>query len=457
MNIKLALILAVCFTSFSTSFMSSSINVAVAAISGDYGIKPDYITYAISAYVISATAFLIPSSALANYIGYHKAFSLGAISTAVCALLVAFAPDFYLFVGLRALQGACNALLFSTGTALISDNIDKEHRGSAIGINVAAVYAGLTFSPVLGGILTDSLGWQSMFFITAALNVISYSIGRKVPYDTPNSSNYPHLKMLFCVSGFICVLIALSQMAQSYLYSALLLLGVVLLVVYLGMEKKSDNPLINFSMLIKNRILGWALGASFFNYMATFAVALLLSMHLQLVMGYSAMHTGLILLIQPALQCLFSPYAGKLSQTVSSHLIVLAGMSLSTVSMVIFIFLNKEMALSTIILGQSMCGIGFGLFSAPNTTIVMNSVDRSKFALVSALQAVTRNAGMSLCMAMLTFIFAVYIVAAKGSDLYLTELSVSISYSFILSVGLGIAGLICCLLGYKAAQAAGDR
>ena len=119
--------------------MSSSLNIAVDAIALNYAVRPELITYAISAYVIAVTAFLLPSSALANRIGYRKAYTLGALAASVAAVAAALCPNFYLFIAARCIQGAVNSVIFATATAVLSDNIEKQYHGSAIGLSVASM------------------------------------------------------------------------------------------------------------------------------------------------------------------------------------------------------------------------------------------------------------------------------------------------------------------------------
>ena len=430
--------------------MSSSLNIAVDAIALNYAVSPELITYAISAYVIAVTAFLLPSSALANRIGYRKAYTMGALAASVAAVAAALCPNFYLFIAARCIQGAVNSVIFATATAVLSDNIEKQYRGSAIGLSVASVYAGLTLSPVIGGVLTDTLGWRSMFFISATLNLIAVLLSQRIKTDRPNTDYFPYLKMSVASSGLVLFLFSLERLTSSPYLIFSLATGLALIVWYLTLEQRSRHPLLRITLLWNNPILGCALGASLCNYMATFAIALLLSMHLQLLRGLSAMEAGLILIIEPGIQCLISPFSGKLSNRVNPGLIVLCGMGISTLGTLVFSFLTPESPLALLFIGQILCGAGFGLFSAPNTTIVMNSVQRDKFALASALQSMTRNAGMSVCMAIVSAIFALMIVSAPRSASYFIELNHSLEISFTFSTLLGVAGIVFCLFGIRA-------
>jgi MFS family permease len=454
MDTRFFLLASVCLTSFSSSFMSSSLNIAVDAISRQFAVDPDLITYAISAYVISVTAFLLPSSALANRLGYRRTYTLGAAAAAGAAIAVALSPTFWFLVAARAVQGIVNSVIFATATAVLSDNIEKEKRGAAIGLSVAAVYAGLTLSPSLGGVLTDTLGWQSMFVISALVNLTAVFMSLRIKSDRPNTTYYPAFKMAVAAIGFALFLFSLERLSSGSGMLIPLAAGALFVVWYFAMEQRSRHPFMRITLLWENPVLGCALGASLCNYMATFAIALLLSMHLQLLRGFSAMEAGIFMIVEPGLQCLVSPFSGKLATKVSPNAIVATGMTLSTAGTLAFSQITALSPIWTLFLGQALCGIGFGLFSAPNTTIIMNSVDRTRFALVSALQSMTRNAGMSLCMALVSAVFAVMLVSPARTPAYLAELQDSLSISFLISTGLGAAGLCFCLMGLAASRRA---
>lgn len=446
MNPNIILVIAACITSFFSSFMSSSINVAIPAIANTYGIAPQLIPNAISAYVITVTAFIFPSIALANRFGFRNIFAFGAISSALTAFAVPFAPNFLLFTLGRALQGICNASIFCTSMALITYHVPKEKRGFYIGICIAAVYAGLTFSPTLGGLITDNLSWQYMFYITATGNLFAGFLLLKIKKDPNVSTGYPLIRMTICTLSVSFIFIALAFITKGTIYSFILILGIILAIYYLYLEKRSQRPLLPINLLLENKVLIYSLLASLCNYMATFAIALLLSMHLQLITNLSASQTGLILMIGPLCQCLLSPISGKLVGKLSPHTLVLSGVLLSTIATLIYTNLTLTTDLIVINIAQVIGGIGFGLFSSPNTTLIMSSVDKTKLALVNGLQAFSRNLGMASCMAVVTLIITLFIKVAPNDELYKVELNDTISICFLISTIVGVIGILFCIL-----------
>ena len=232
------------------------------------------------------------------------------------------------------------------------------------------------------------------------------------------------------------------------LYALILVIcGIAFLSAYLVFESRSRHPVFPIGLVIGNKTLTLALGASAFNYMSNFSISLLLALHMQFILGFSASHTGVFLVIQPAIMMVLSSCAGKIAKYMNAHTSGSIGMILIFSALVLLHFIHPESSLYHMIICQIIAGIGFGLFSAPNTTIVMSSVKREQLALASALQAITRTVGMACCMAILTTILNSYIDTPHGTKLYTHELSNAISFSFMISALIAIIGCAFCFAG----------
>ena len=444
------LILAVCINSFCGSFMGSSIFIAIPALSCDFQVPPEYITAVINAYVIAVTAFLVPTIAIVQRIGHKRGFVLGSLVSAVTSVMIALSPNFYSLIAFRTLQGLSNAFIFSTTYALLIDNIDNKSKGSAIGMTTACVYAGISCAPFLGGFLTDSIGWWAMFIISACGNFTAALLCRNIPADNPEPHRIPYLKGILSLVGFVTFFTGLSMFINNRNGIYLLAIGIVLLCIYVYRELTTRNPLIKISMIIENRVLNGSLLSSMFHYLATFAITMLLSMHLQLINGYSASMAGIILVIQPVVQCLVSPFAGKAADRYSPHMISFIGLLISGSSLCILSFIEPRTPFYLIALAQFLSGLGFGIFSAPNSTIIMSSVPREYYAMGSGLQALVRNSGMAFCMAMVASVLFYAITSEEGTTLYIRELSMAMQIIFSLSAVLTLVSALFLFRSFKA-------
>ena len=140
-----------------------------------------------------------------------------------------------------------------------------------------------------------------------------------------------------------------------------------MLLLFVGWEIKAENPVLDINLFRNNRIFAFSNLAALINYSATFAVGFLLSLYLQYIKALSPQNAGLILTSQPVVMTIFSPYAGRLSDRFEPRIIASAGMALTDVSLLLFIFLNDKTSLEFVVARLILLGFGFALFSSPNT------------------------------------------------------------------------------------------
>jgi MFS family permease len=189
--------------------------------------------------------------------------------------------------------------------------------------------------------------------------------------------------------------------------------------------------------------------AAMINYSAGFALIFLMSLYLQVVMGYSSQVAGTILLSQPLIMALFSPLAGTLSDRLEARLVASGGMVISTVGIFFFIFLDVNTPVSLIVANLAFIGLGFALFSSPNTNAVMASVQPRLYGIASSTLGTMRLVGQALSMALITLLMAIHIGDAQLSAVDPNLLMKSIHTAFILF-------FVLCFLGIFASFARGN-
>lgn len=444
------LLTATCITSFMNPFMGTALTVAVPDLAAEYEVEPHLVTYLISTFTICVASSLLPASAIANRLGYRQAYATGVLCAALCSVLITLTPTFILLMLARGLQGMTFALAFCTGTALLFDQAPRERRGMVVAIQTAAVYSGMSCAPLLSGVIIEHLNWRMVFYMAAAAQLTSFFLIRRIPRDQPNTDYLPLPRLLLAFAAVFTTLTSLTFLREHALCAWTLGLGVALVAAFLILEARTARGIFPVRTLMHNRVLNLALGAATCNYMATFAISLLLALHLQLIMGFSPSFTGVFLITQPIFMTACSLLAGRLSGRVPPHLLTGSGMALTAAALLCMSGIDAHSPLWEMALMQALAGIGFGLFSATNTAIVMGSVERTLYAVVSGLHSLSRNFGMALGMAGLGLILSLHISAPSGTTLYLYELAHSLSVSFIFQGAVCILGVVCCVLGYQA-------
>ena len=407
---KIAL-LAAMSSSFLTAFTGSSVNIALPAIGRHFAMDAVLLSWVQTAYLLAAAMFLVPFGRLADIHGRKKIYVWGITVFAVASWscgMVASAP---LLIGLRVLQGLGSAMIFGTGVAILTSVYPPGERGRALGITIASVYIGLSLGPVLGGFLTERWGWRSVFFanLPIALVVIGlvlwrlrgeWAEARGEPFDPVGSVIYG--------LTLISVMYGLSQLPGET-GVGLIALGGLGLLLFLWWESRVSKPVLELNLFRHSRAFAFSNLAALINYAATAAVAFLMSLYLQYIQEMSAQQAGLVLIVQPLVQALLSPLAGRLSDRIEPQVVASMGMGSTTLGLFLFLFLGRTTPKAFIYVSLVLLGLGFALFSSPNTNAVMSAVQKRHYGVASATVGTMRLLGQMLSMGTVTLIFALYI------------------------------------------------
>jgi EmrB/QacA subfamily drug resistance transporter len=408
---KRVILLVASLASFLVPFTGSSITVALPAMAAQFNADAVTLGWITSAYIVSAALFIVPFGRLGDIFGRKKLFVLGVLIFTIASLASALAPTSGILIGARFVQGIGGALLFATSVAIVTQVYGPGERGWALGITIATVYAGLSIGPFLGGFLTDKFGWPSIFLVNVPIGLATVFLTLKEVlhewadaagerFDVIGSVIYGVL--LFC--AIFGVLLVPDPVAIIWI-----IIAGSSLAIFVWWEKHSTSPLLDLTIFSGNRTFLFSNIAAMINYGATFAVAVLLSLYLQYIRGFSAESTGLILIAQPVIQTIFSPMAGKISDQIEPRIVATIGMAITTAGLSFFIFLTSTTPLSSIIISLMVLGFGYALFSSPNTNAIMSSVDRRYLGIASSMVATMRSLGQVLSMAIAMFCFSVFI------------------------------------------------
>ncbi|MCK4388102.1 MAG: MFS transporter [Dehalococcoidia bacterium] len=433
--------------SFLFPFMGSAVNIALPSIGRELSLDAVTLGWVSTVYLLASATFLVPFGRIADLHGRKRIFTYGIVIYTISSFLSGIAGSAAMLISFRVLQGIGAAMLAGTGVAIITSVFSADERGKALGINVAATYAGLSLGPVLGGVLTQHFGWRSVFFINvpAGLAVIAITLwklkgewagAKGEKFDLVGSAIYS-LTLVTLVYGFIL----LPAMSGVWLIVA----GVVGLSAFTRWEMKARSPVLDINLFRNNRAFTFSNLAALINYSATFAVAFLISLYLQYVKGFEPQSAGFVLVAMPAMQAIFSPLAGRLSDRIEPRVIASAGMALTTVGLVLFTLLNGKTPLEFIIGTLILMGFGFALFSSPNTNAVMSSAPKKAYGVASATLATMRQIGMVFSMGVAMLMFALYIGRVQITPEHYPLFLESMKTSFIIFAILCFGGIFASL------------
>ncbi len=408
---KRYVLLVASLASFLSSFMSSAVTIALPTIGREFHAGAVALGWITTAYLLAAAVSLLPLGRLADIHGRRRVFTLGIAGYTVSSFLCVIAPSTALLIALRVLQGVGGAMIFSTSAALVTSAYPLEERGRALGWNVAAVYTGLSFGPVLGGILTEHLGWRSLFLVNVPLGILILGVVLwkvKQEWAEFRGARFDRPGALIYGAGIIALMLGFT--ALPALHGLFLLLGGLGgLGGFVVWELRNASPLFDLRLFRDNRTFAFSNLAALINYSATAAVAFLLSLYLQYNRVFNAETAGIILIAQPVLQTVFSPLAGRLSDRIQPRIVASVGMAMTVVSLAVFAFIRSQTPLALIIVNLAWLGLSFALFSSPNTNAIMSAVDRRFYGVAAGTVATMRTIGQMTSMGLAMLLLSVFI------------------------------------------------
>jgi len=221
----------------------------------------------------------------------------------------------------------------------------------------------------------------------------------------------------------------------------MLVAGIVGLLIFVRYELKTESPVFNIRLFSQNTTFTFSSLAALINYMATFAVVLLLSYYLQYIKGLDPQSAGFILVAQPILMAIVAPLAGRMSDRYDARIIATIGMIIVTLGLFTLIFLNSNTSILFIIISLAILGLGFGLFSSPNTNVIMGSVPRRFYGIASATVSSMRLIGQTMSIGIATLIFALLIGRVVITPEQYPALLSSIHLCFVVFTAICLVGI----------------
>jgi len=338
-------------------------------------------------------------------------------------------------------------MIFGTSLAIITSVFAPGERGRAMGINITAVYLGLSAGPVIGGFLTQYLGWRSIFAFLAPFGLASLALVKmKIKAEWADSQTEEFDKtgsLLYAVSLF-SIIYGFSKL-HSVTGWIFLSAGFMVSALFFLYEKRTDNPVFDIRLMLSNRVFAFSGIAALIHYSATSAIGFFISIYLQYLKGFDARSAGFIMISQPVMMALLSPLAGKLSDKYNPGIIASYGMGLTAAGLIILCFINENSPLIIIISLLMIMGVGFGLFSSPNSNAIMSSVMKNHFGVASGVVGTMRMVGQMLSMGIAMMLISLYLGKEQINPSNYSGLLSAMRTGFVIFSILSIMGIFASL------------
>lgn len=437
---------------FITPFDGSAVNIALPSMAYEFHMDAIHLSWVSTAYLLSAAVFLVPFGKLADIYGRKKVFFYGITIFTIASLCMMTAQSAFAIIAFRVMQGFGSAMIFGTGIAIVTSVFAPGERGKALGIYVTAVYIGLSIGPFLGGLLTQYFGWRSIFGANVPIGMVAIILilwKLKGEWAECKGQHFDLIGSIIYSLSLIMFMYGLSILPQANGFY-ILLLGIIGSVIFILYELKIPSPVLEIRLFIHNKIFTFSNLAALINYSATFAVTFLLSLYFQYTKGFTPEHAGFILIVQPVVQAFLSPIAGKLSDIFEPRYLASLGMAFTAIGLSLLTQITEMTSVSYFIFILIILGIGFGLFSSPNTNIIMSSVDKKYYGVASGMNGTMRLLGQMLSMGIAMLLISIYVGPVQITPAYYPQYVASLNTAFIIFT-------ILCIIGIFASFIRGNR
>lgn len=394
-------------------YLLASVNLALKVIGEEFVVNPADLGLINSVYLLLSSICIVPLGKVSDILGPKKTLLFGASFFIISNLLVIFfAHSFLSLLIFRTIQGIAASSLVVSNTPIITTTIPAKYRTTALGILSGLVYSGTTAGNFIGGFLTQSFGWRSIFISAAIAGGIALLI---IKFVVPDREVDKEASRKFDLPGivFYALTLIFLQGSANRLNE---LLGWVLfagfaagLASFIFSQYRSTEPIYDIKLFRSNSVYAVTNILVFITFLTTYASQYLLGLYLQCNREMSPVKSGIVILIQPVLQLLVSPLAGYVADKTSPGKVSAAGMGLIALSLVILANLGETTPMYLIYFAMILTGSGIALFSAPNTSIMLGSVPESRQGSAVASNYVMLSVGMQtgIIICGLAFLFLV--------------------------------------------------
>jgi EmrB/QacA subfamily drug resistance transporter len=439
---KRVLLIVASAASFLVPYTVSSLAVALPAIGSAFGLSAVMLGWVTSAYLLTAAVCILPFGKISDILGRKRLFIWGNIIFTAGSLLAAVSWSGDAIIIARVIQGLGGSMVFATSIAIVSAVFSPGERGRAIGIVTATVYAGLSIGPFLGGILTGYFGWQSIFLVNVPIGILVtiatflFIRGEWADQDHQKFDSSGAVLYGLMLTGILYGLTLLPT-PEGMLWMAA---GFTLLYAFVRREVKVPSPMLDLSLFRSNTAFLFSNIAAMLNYAMVFAVGFLMSLYLQYILGFSPQTAGIVLVAMPIVQMTVSPLAGHFSDIVEPRILATAGMACTTAGLGLMAMISPLMPLQVIVAGLIILGLGYGLFSSPNTNAIMSAVRSNELGVASAMVSTMRAIGQMVSLAIAMMVFSLFIGQTAITPAVYPQLQMSVSAAFTIFFVLGIVG-----------------
>jgi EmrB/QacA subfamily drug resistance transporter len=392
------ILLIVVISPFMSTLDSSIVNVALPVIASDLSVDMASIEWVVTSYLIVIAGSILVFGRLGDIKGKTTVFKWGFIIFTLGSLLCGIVSNLTMLVLSRVVQAIGAAATMANSQGIITQVFPPNERGKALGISGTSVALGTMIGPPLGGLIVSAFKWQYIFLINIPVGIVAIAAAMKIlPKGSTKDEGIDFKGALLFGTAIVLTFYALSKGQQigygNYMIVTAFIVAVLLLILFIMLEKRIEQPLIDLS-IFKNTLFSLSIATAFISFIAIGSVNIIQPFYLQNVLKLTPASTGLVMMIYPIILSIVAPISGHLSDKIGSEFLTFLGLCFTLTGLFLMSTLNEYSTIGVMAMFIAVLSIGNGLFQSPNNSLVMSTAPRSKLGIAGSINAFVRNLGM---------------------------------------------------------------
>jgi len=403
---------AVSFALFMVMLDNTIVNVALPSIGRGLKVDVSELEWVVNAYTLAFAVLMLTGGRLADLYGRRRVFEAGLAVFTLSSLTCGLSSSAGVLIAARSCQGAGAALLMPATLSIIAAAFAPEERGTAIGIWAGVSASALAIGPLLGGLLTEHVGWSWIFFVNVPVGALALLASPLLIAESRGGERDASLDLpgLATAGGGILALTYALIEANRYGWGsarilALFAAAAVLLAAFVWLERHGRRPMLDLT-LFGNRTFSGANIAALLVSLAMFGIFFFVSLYMQNILGYSPVHAGVVFVPMTLLVVVSAPLAGRATDLIGPRWPITAGLCLLAVALLVFSRLGVHAAFGELLPGMLIGGVGMGVAMGPMSTAALSAVSVDEAGVASGVLATSRQLGGSLGIAVMGAIVA---------------------------------------------------
>jgi EmrB/QacA subfamily drug resistance transporter len=412
--------LCVAIGTFVAYLDSSIVNITLPTLARYFQADLTIIEWIVTSYLLMITGLVIIFGRVADIYGRKRLYIFGFVVFTIGSALCGAAPNVWLLVTFRCLQGVGAASLLANGAAIVTETFPPTERGRALGMIGSVLALAAIVGPLLGGVLADNVGWRSIFYVNIPIGIAGVALAVKVLPMSAASGNRERFDLggaFTLVASLSCFLFLVNTLARPDWQTSVLVplsIGTVILAfVFFAIEARVEQPLLDLS-LFRQRAFSAATASSYLSFWAMASVSFLLPFYLDRGLGLSRTKSGYIMAPIPVVLVIFAPLGGYLSDRLGARAVSTTGALINCIGLVCLSTLGTQTTPLGVVLRLVPFGIGMGLFQPPNNSAIMGAVPANRLGIASGMISAIKNLGSMSGVAVTSLVFTVAQLAARN-------------------------------------------